>query len=88
MRHFKPCPINDDRDHWLMFGDGQAEVKHSEEAVRDEIRDYPKWWTQIVRFNSADGICRNVTADFEADDDVEQPESPESQKRWIEGRVL
>jgi len=69
MCHFPaPAPINDDRDHWLMVGDGQCELKASEDAVREEIRDYPKWWDRILMINSGHGICRDVTEDFGSDE--------------------
>ena len=65
MRHFAPAPINDDRDHWLMVGDGQCELKHSAAAVEHEIREYgSEWWTTILLINSGHGICRDVTEDF------------------------
>jgi len=92
MRHFTPtfptCPATDDRDYWLMKGDSQVELKRSEQAVWDEIRDYPQWWTVIIRFNSGERTCDDVTLDFITDDDTEQPESPESLRDWYHGRVL
>ena len=69
MKHFAPAPINDDRDHWLIRGDGcDCMLLNSEADVYDYVRNYDKWWTQILMINSSEDKCRDVTEDFSDDE--------------------
>lgn len=41
---------------------------NSEADVYDYVRNYDKWWTQILMINSSEDKCRDVTTDFEDDE--------------------
>jgi hypothetical protein len=70
MKHFAPCPITDDRDYWLMVGDGHHELLSSIDAVEREIADSGPWWDAIWMLNCGHGICRDVTDLFSQPEDI------------------
>ena len=91
----RPNPLLTDSDHFFFAGeDIDARVAYSRREAEGYAKDLNGDRTDftVIRFNVAEGTCRDVTDEFLADedeaDDVSGIPSPESLRRWHEGRVL
>lgn len=88
-------PLLTDADHFVFAGDAiDALVAYSRREADGYAKELNGDRTDytVIRFNAVDGTCRDVTHEFVIDEDEAEDAfgvpSPDSLRRWHEGRVL
>lgn len=89
--HFRK-PVCLDRSYWTVLspGDDPVTTADRDEAAHILASLFTLIGVKVVEFNPVEGWSRDVTADFDDEDDEFEVagEHPDSLRRWHEGRVL